>query len=330
MAWPSTITAFTNPLPTDRLNSPSHSSIETAQNTGLTEVQTFLGTMNASALGTLIGTVYNASSDGGGHVQSANKGGTGQTSYNKGDLLVAQSSSVLTKLAVGGTDGNVLKVDSGAATGVSWGNAALGAPTVRVYTSSVVDIWVKPSTLSFLFVELVGGGGGGGAFLPATNFSTGPGGGGGGYTRKIIPASSVPAAVSVRAGSGGLGSILSGGANGGLSYFGSIISALGGQGAPLGGGQITPGAGGAASIIGDFEIVGESGQGGQNSSFVGRYYAGKGGDSFMGFGGNLNTTGSSNGQTAGKFGGGGSGGVENRTSIRGGNGADGVVIVHEY
>lgn len=118
MPYPSTISTFTNPQPTDKLNSPSHSSIETAQNTGLTELQTFLGTLSSTA-GTIIYDVRAAASDGGGHVQTANKGGTGQTSYNKGDVLVATSSSVLAKLTVG-TDNQVLAANSSAASGVNW------------------------------------------------------------------------------------------------------------------------------------------------------------------------------------------------------------------
>lgn len=119
MAYPSTISSFTNPAPTDRLNNPSHSSIETAQNAGLTEIQTFLGTTNTSVLGTLLYDVRSPNSNGGGHVQTANKGGTGQTSYTKGDLLVATSASVLSKLAVGNNN-YVLEANSSVAAGVRW------------------------------------------------------------------------------------------------------------------------------------------------------------------------------------------------------------------
>ena len=151
MAWPSTVSSFTNPAPTDRLNSPSHSSIETAQNTGITELQTFLGTMNASALGTLIGTVYNSSSDGGGHVQSANKGGTGQTSYAKGNILAASSSSVLSKLAPG-DDGQVLTADSSVAAGVKWSNATTYSNRVghsTVSSTAGENITAETSIFSF-------------------------------------------------------------------------------------------------------------------------------------------------------------------------------------
>lgn len=122
MPWPSTISSFSNPIPSDRLNSPSHSSVETAQNTGLTELQTYIGVttgVNASAVGTLLYNIMAPGSNGGGHVQTANKGGTGQTTFTKGDILVAQSSSVLTKLAVG-QDTYILKANSVAATGIEW------------------------------------------------------------------------------------------------------------------------------------------------------------------------------------------------------------------
>lgn len=118
MAYPSTLSTYTDPLATDKLNSPSHSAIERAQNTGLEELEAFVGTLS-SVSGTLMYDVRAAASNGGGHVQTANKGGTGQTSYAKGDILVATSSSVLAKLSVG-TDGHVLTVDSTQSTGVKY------------------------------------------------------------------------------------------------------------------------------------------------------------------------------------------------------------------
>lgn len=119
MAYPSTLSTFTDPLPTDKLNAPSHSGIETAQNTGIEEIQVFVGTI-ASAAGTLVSDIRSSSSNGGGHIQTANKGGTGITSYSKGDLLVGASTSVLSKLAVS-TDGLFLVADSTQQTGVKWG-----------------------------------------------------------------------------------------------------------------------------------------------------------------------------------------------------------------
>lgn len=121
MAFPSTISTFTNPQANDRLNNPSHSSIESAQNTALLEIENYLGTTATSALGTLIGDLKNPLSDGGGHVQGVNKGGTGQTAYTKGDLLIASSSSVLAKLGLG-VSGQVLTADNTQTSGVKWDN----------------------------------------------------------------------------------------------------------------------------------------------------------------------------------------------------------------
>lgn len=118
MAFPSTISTFTNPNPTDRLNSPSHSGIETVQNTALLEIERVVGT-DSSVIGTIIGDLRNVNSSGGGHVQTANKGGTGQTGFAKGDLLVASSASVLSKQTVG-TNGFVLTADSNQSSGVKW------------------------------------------------------------------------------------------------------------------------------------------------------------------------------------------------------------------
>lgn len=110
-SYPSAVAVLTNPQATDKLNSPSHSGVETAQNNEIVQIETVIGTAS-SAIGTIIGDLRNPASNGGGHVQTANKGGTGITSYAKGDLLVGVSSSVLTKLAIG-NEGEVLKVSGG-------------------------------------------------------------------------------------------------------------------------------------------------------------------------------------------------------------------------
>lgn len=156
MPYPSTITSFSNPNPLDRLNSPSHSSVETAQNTALTELQTFIGVntgTNASAVGTVLYDVRGAGSDGGGHVQSANKGGTGQTTFTKGDILVAQSSSVLSKLAVG-SEGEVLAVRSANATGVGWSSVV--ANRVAVNTNSVAAYFNSSVTTTIFATSILG------------------------------------------------------------------------------------------------------------------------------------------------------------------------------
>lgn len=131
MPYPSTLTAFTDPNASDRLNSPSHSSIESAQNTGLEEIQAFVGTLSSTA-GTLIYNIRAAASDGGGHVQTANRGGTGQTAYSQGDILVATSASALTRLAVG-VDNQTLQANSSVASGINW----VASPSAKLYVNNV-------------------------------------------------------------------------------------------------------------------------------------------------------------------------------------------------
>lgn len=122
--WPSIISSLSDPNPTDRLNAPSHSSIESAQNANIEQIQTFIGTTTSSAVGTILYDARSPDSNGGGHVQTANKGGTGQTAYTKGDLLVATSSSVLAKFAVSSTAGEVLTIDPSQAAGMKWANSS--------------------------------------------------------------------------------------------------------------------------------------------------------------------------------------------------------------
>lgn len=149
--WPSTLTSYTDPQPTDRLNSPSHSSIESAQNDGIEKLETFIGTLS-SAVGTLVYDIRAAASDGGGHVQGANKGGTGQTSYTKGDMLVASSSSVIGKLAVG-LDNQILAANSSTASGLNWVNS----PANKVYVNhSLLTIGPNPVETSVFSTTLTG------------------------------------------------------------------------------------------------------------------------------------------------------------------------------
>jgi len=118
--FPSILNTFTRPATTDKLNSPSHSGLHNTVSSALGQVEAFLGVVGASSVvGTLSYDVRSPASSGGGHVQIANKGGTGYTSYTKGDILVAQSASVLTKLAVG-SDDHVLTLDSSQGVGIKW------------------------------------------------------------------------------------------------------------------------------------------------------------------------------------------------------------------
>lgn len=313
MSFPSTFSAFPQVSPTDRLHNPSHSGLENSQSSAVGQVEAFVGLDgDASVAGTLVYDVRSPDSDGGGHIQTANKGGTGQTSFNKGDILVGQSSSVITKLAVG-ADGTIPVADSTTPTGIRWGQP--GSPTMRVYqASSSIYTWYKPSNLSYLVVEVQANGANGANSGPGSDTPGADGGGAGGYARSILPAASLPLAASILVQAGGAGSL--------LSYFGSIASARGGS-------LRTGGIG----SIGGLRIKGGDGGPGirntNNSNVSGE--GGNGGDSYFSSGGG-GAVNAQNGLNGGNYGGGGGGGGGHTASgaTSGGLGGDGVVIVTEY
>lgn len=147
MPYPSVVASLTNPNPNDRLSTVPHSSIESAQNTEIIAIENFVGTIS-STVGTLVYDIRSANSGGGGHVQVANKGGTGQTSYIKGDWLLASSSSVLSKLSIG-TDGTSPVADSSQSTGVSWSKVSANLPyAIDSGTGSVYQIAPVPCVVS--------------------------------------------------------------------------------------------------------------------------------------------------------------------------------------
>jgi hypothetical protein len=141
MAYPSTFSSFNRPTTSDRLNNPSHSALHNTVSSALGQVEAVIGLSgDSSTLGTIIGDLRSPDSNGGGHIQAVNKGGTGQTSYTKGDLLVATSSSVLAKLVVG-SDNQVLIANSSTASGVNWGvpQATKISATASIITVVGVD-----------------------------------------------------------------------------------------------------------------------------------------------------------------------------------------------
>lgn len=112
-----------------RLSSPNHVTHHQTEDDTIEALQAKVGVDNSAVTSSLDYIVKNASSDGGGHVQTAAKGGTGQTSYTKGDILVAQSATTLTKLTVG-SNNQVLTADSTQTTGVKWGDSGNNASFV--------------------------------------------------------------------------------------------------------------------------------------------------------------------------------------------------------
>lgn len=333
MAFPSVLQAFTRPNTTDRLNNPSHSALHNTVSSALGQVEAVIGVDGATSIvGTMMYDLRSPASSGGGHVQTANKGGTGQTSYTKGDMLIAQSSSVLSKLAVG-TNTYLLSADSTQATGVKWvvSNAStlgIGYPT-SLLTTAVSSVWSKPTGLAYLVVEVVGGGGGSGSGSANTNTQAG-GGGGGGYSKMYIPSSSLGATENIVVGVGGAAGSASAGGTGGTTGFGgatSILYATGGTGGARGTTSGAAGGGGGTGFRGTVNILGGGGGGGSGTAGG---PSGNGGNSFYG-GGGAAVIGSSSGAAGGVYGGGASGasrdaGGENNGSA----GGVGVAIITEY
>lgn len=73
-------------------------------------------------------------------------GGTGQTTYTKGDLLAASAATTLTKLAVG-TDTQVLTADAAEVTGIKW--AAAGGFNLTVEDIDAVPTYANLTKISF-------------------------------------------------------------------------------------------------------------------------------------------------------------------------------------
>ncbi len=324
MAFPSTLSSFSRPTATNTLNSPSHSALHNTVSSAVGQLEAVVGLDGAnSVLGTVIGDLRSPGSAGGGHVQTAIKGGTGQTSFSKGDTLAAQSSSVLGKINVG-ADGSLYVADSTQNLGIKWAtpssvlSSGIANASILVFSASSIKGWTKPSLLAYVIVEAVGGGGGGGS--SNNNAGGGSGGGSGTYARRRITASLLGASEDVTIGAGGASAT-----NGGTTVFGasSFIGAVGGlAGNASAGNSQVGGAGGVATVGYDFSSAGGDGH---QSAALAAGVSGSGGASYFGGGGSGRVSPGA-GNPGNVFGSGGGGGVNNS----GGSGAGGVIIVTNY
>ena len=100
---------------------------QTASNVGFTPAGTIAATNVQAAVEEVATEAANASNLTSGTV-AVGRGGTGVTSYTKGDLLAASASTTLNKLGVG-TNGQVLRANSATATGLEWGADFVGTVT---------------------------------------------------------------------------------------------------------------------------------------------------------------------------------------------------------
>jgi len=110
---------------------------QTASNVGFAPAGTIASTNVQGAIEEVATDAANASNLTSGTVAVA-RGGTNTASYTKGDLLAASASTTLTKLTVG-TNGQVLRANSAAATGLEWGADYVGTVTSVTGTAPIAS-----------------------------------------------------------------------------------------------------------------------------------------------------------------------------------------------
>lgn len=245
-----------------------------------------------------------------------------------------------------GTSGQYLQTNG--TTNLSFNTFPAFFKSLNVQTFTSSGTYTPTAGMVFCEIECIGGGGGGGG-SEATGLlemSGGAGGSSGSYSKGLFTAADIGVSKTVTigaAGSGGIGSSLTDGTDGGTTSVGVLITALGGKGATTGTVRTnvlyvspttaTIGAGGNLNLYG--------GTGsyclGISDSVNFAALSGFGGSSFYG-GGALGVAGGQVtlfdyvGQNATSPGGGGGGAVcmPSTIALNGGNGASGMVIITEY
>ena len=270
-------------------------------------------------------------------------GGTGQTSYTNGQLLIGNTTgNTLTKATL--TAGPGIDVTNGA--GSITLSAKGGWLGRQIFTSS--GTYSKSANARRVVVTVIGGGGGGGGTEGTASkaAAAGPGGGAEGVQAEFL-ASNLGASETVTIGTGGSGASAGSntGGSGGTSRFGTaassyFVEASGGAG---GGGRAatsTVNIGGASGAAGSggggagaewvFRVAGQHGARGIQMGSASSGSTG-GSSGLINGGGGQPVANSSDGNTAVGYGGGGSGACSNTgTNRAGGAGFAGIIIVDEY
>ena len=211
-----------------------------------------------------------------------------------------------------------------------------GLRSFQIFTSGSSATYTKPSNVTSILVECIGGGGGGGgAAGGSTAVGNGAGGGAGGYCRLYVASAASTYTYTVGTGGNGGTAGNNNGSNGNATTFSaSSMSAGGGNGgtgqASIGSAtaQTVQGGAGGTSSNGNMNVTGGSGYCGL--SVLGIGMSGSGGDSVFGGGGRSLVSGSGAGIAGGNYGGGGSGAAVTTVSAAGGNGAAGIIVVWEF
>lgn len=207
-------------------------------------------------------------------------------------------------------------------------------PSIRKLYFFSNTTYTTSTGVKSLLVELIGAGGGGaGGVASASNAAAGGGGGAGAYISYAVtsPASS----YSVTIGSGGSGGVgAANGSNGTNTVFGGTITAGGGNGGIFMAGGNSPafslgGAGGTATGGGDVLTSGAAGEMGIRLS--GTVAASGAGANATYAGGSQGLTSQGSGLPPAGYGSGGAGALStSATSVTGGSGANGMMIITEF
>jgi hypothetical protein len=151
-----------------------------------------------------------------------------------------------------------------------------GSADFQEFTSS--GTYTKPSGVNYIFVEAIGGGGSGGK--GSFDGDGAQGGGGGAYVSQLFRASDVGSTETVTIGAGGASLTSSGtGNDGGTTTFGSLLTALGGEGGLKNNtaGRGAPYDRSNSSSVDNNVVVSYAGKGGLANGFGGKTIYGGGG-----------------------------------------------------
>ncbi len=191
---------------------------------------------------------------------SVSEGGTGDSSFTAYALIAGGTTSTSALQSLGtGEDGQIL---------ASNGSAAL--PTyqtltanVRVFTTAGAGTYTPTSGTQYIVVEAIAGGGGSGG-VGATVLVQSAGGGSGSYSRKVLTAGQIGAAIAYSVGTGGSAGATNGAGGTGFvtTFGGTLVTANGGVGSAAG--TTAPAAGGAGGALGTGGVF--AGQIGQSSA----------------------------------------------------------------